>query len=409
MNKTVHLYANDPYMKECQSTVLAVTEDGIILDQTIFYPEGGGQPSDTGIIIYNDEIINILHVHEKEGFVYHRAESVPDFLKEGAAVMCQINWERRFSHMQRHCGEHILSAAFYDLFGGINRGFHMGEDYMTIDISLETMDEYKEMTREMIDAAEWESNRYVWENTPVITKRFKTRKEAENHPMRKALNLEEDIVIVCVGDNSKAAGCVACCGTHPKTTGEVGLIKIYRWENYKGMQRITFDAGPNALAHVSRNEELLKSLSIRYSSDPEKLMDNIAIRESKAAEIRQELYELKQEYFSKLKKEIESFWLDDVQKEGPATFISPILKIDDLLSLAKLIRVPGGRLLVLVSEKENSLLLLSDGSPDCNKIIKDNAPVWRGKGGGRSNSARVMFPDKESLSCFLDYLYKVFI
>lgn len=409
MKNTLQLHAIDPYMKECQSTLLSVEGNEILLDQTVFYPEGGGQPSDTGIIVYGEKVINILHAYEKEGLVYHQADPQSihlNDLKTGETVNCRIDWERRFSHMQRHCGEHILSAAFYDLYGGINRGFHMGEDYMTIDISLEVMDEFKDMNKQMIDAVEWEANRYIWNNLPVTTTRFETREEAESHPMRKPLQLDEDIVLVCVGDINKAAGCVACCGTHPRTTGEVGLIKIYRWENYKGMQRITFDAGPNALNHTRRDGDLVKELSLRYSSDSEKLMENIITRENKAGEIRQELYEIKQAYFNHIKKEIDQGLEESRETQKSLIYSNPILKVDDLLNLAKIIELPKGRLLALVSEKENSLLLLSQGDPDCNKIIKDNAPVWRGKGGGRDNSARAMFPAKEDLNCFLDYLMK---
>lgn len=405
MAKTLQLHTQDPYLKECQSIVISAEGNELLLNQTVFYPEGGGQPSDQGCIFFEDECINILRAYEKDGLVYHQAKESVDHISKGAEVRCEINWDLRFSHMQRHCGEHILSAAFFDLYGGINRGFHMGDDYMTIDISLETLDQYKEMTDDMIDAVEWESNRYIWNNLPVTTKRFETREEAQKQAMRKALALDEDIVIVCVGDPKQPAGCVACCGTHPSFTGEVGLIKIYRWENYKGMQRITFDAGPKALEYVRRDSHLVKSLGIRYSSEPDKLLDNINIRENKAGEVRQELYEIKQAYFKGLKADLEK---DLAQSQGPLIFLNDILKVDDLLNLAKIIDLPEDKLLALVSEKENSLLLLSQGNPDCNKIIKENAPVWRGKGGGRNNSARAMFPTREDLDCFLDYLVKAY-
>ena len=223
--------------------------------------------------------------------------------------------------------------------------------------------------------------------------------------MRKALAIEEDIVLVCVGDESKAAGCVACCGTHPRRTGEVGLIKIYRWDNYKGMTRITFDAGPNALENCRSEADLIKSLCRHYSADAETLMAKIQLREQKNGEVRQELYELKQAYLTEKAQEIREKL---AEFNGVLIEKYELLKTDDLLALSKLLPELSGKLLSLVSVKENTLLLLSGGMPDCNKIIKDNAAVWRGKGGGRANSARVMFPTAEDMGCFLDYIKKAY-
>jgi alanyl-tRNA synthetase len=431
MDKTIKLYQQDPYLTSCDSRVIATLTDEaeitalggsresdtfcLILDRTVFFPEGGGQPSDLGRITGASGTFELVYVFEKDGVVYHQLKIDPNggtaSTKEtlsamaGVSVECRLDWNRRFSHMQRHCGEHILSAAFYELYGGVNRGFHMGTDYMTIDISLEENPEFTQMTDEMMRIAEWESNRMVWDNLPVTTRYFKNREEAEGLPMRKALAIEEDIVLVCVGDESKAAGCVACCGTHPRRTGEVGLIKIYRWGNYKGMTRITFDAGSIALENCRIEADLVKNLCKHYSSEAGTLMDKIRLREQKSGEVRQELYELKQAYLSEKAREIsESLTGSDsvlVEKYE-------LLKTDDLLALSKLLPELSHKLVSLVSVKENTLLLLSDGTPDCNKIIKDNAGVWRGKGGGRANSARVMFPTAEDMDCFLDYIKKAY-
>ena len=117
--------------------------------------------------------------------------------------------------MQRHCGEHILSGVFYSLFGGVNRGFHMGHEYMTIDISLEEDPKKKDITWEDALAAQLEANKVIWSDAPVTVIRFDSRDKAEKMPLRKALAFDEDISIVCVGSVENAADCVACCGTHP--------------------------------------------------------------------------------------------------------------------------------------------------------------------------------------------------
>ncbi len=411
MNTTIRLYQQDPYLRSCESKVLSVDlkKSCITLDRTVFFPEGGGQPSDMGIISGAFGNLEIEHVFELDGIVYHQFKNGTSYTVDteivGSTVTCHLDWNRRFVHMQRHCGEHILSAAFYELFGGVNRGFHMGADYMTIDISLEENPDFTQMTDEMMRLAELESNRMVWDNLPVTTRYFKHRHEADGLPMRKALNVEEDIVLVCVGDESKAAGCVACCGTHPRTTGQVGLIKLFRWENYKGMIRITFDAGPNALANCRMEADIIKDLCVQFSSDEKNLMEKIQQREQRNREIRQELYEIKQAYLrGKANDIIERF-------SDPAGVISvkyELLKADDLLAMAKMLSDIKNKLIALISVKESTLILLSDGQPDCNKIVKDNAQVWRGKGGGRANNARAMFPSMEELDCFLDYIHKAY-
>ncbi|GAB1477228.1 alanyl-tRNA editing protein [Bacillota bacterium] len=408
-------------MKSCEGTIISASKDDesetylLELDRTVFFPEGGGQPSDTGYIAGSFGELEVTEVFEKDDNIYHRVNplqkndsngstSFPRNLA-GEAVSCRLDWDRRFSHMQRHCGEHILSAVFDCLYGGVNRGFHMGEDYMTIDISLEKKTDFTDMTEDMIRKAEWASNKMIWDNLPVSVRYFADREEAAAQPVRKPISIDGDIILVCVGDESISSGCVACCGTHPHSTGEVGLIKIYRWESYKGMTRITFDAGPNALLSCRNDAALIKELSAQYSSDPKLLSENIKKREQKNNEIRQELYGLKQAYLSDRASEISGMLT------GPARVIikeHELLKTDDLLNLAKMLPDASGKLIALVSIRENTLILISSGTPDCNKIVKDNAGVWNGKGGGRPNSARAMFPTKDNLDCFTEYLTKAY-
>ncbi len=418
MDKTIRLFQQDPYIRYCNSRITSVVTGEIaalVLDRTIFFPEGGGQPSDLGCITGEFGKLELKYVFEKDGIIYHqfRTDSqvapVPALLSRekiaGASVLCELDWDRRFCNMQRHCGEHILSAVFYELYGGVNRGFHMGEDYMTIDISFEEKPEFRQMTDEMFFKAEWESNRMVWDDLPVSTRYFERKEEAEGLPMRKALAIEKDIVLVCVGDESNAAGCVACCGTHPRRTGEVGLIKLYRWDNYKGMARITFDAGAKALENCRAAAGLVNGLCVRYSSEPDTLIDRIDKREQKNSETRQELYDLKQAYLAEKSSEIGK----EMSASG-STYVKrfELLKAEDLLALGKLLPELSGKLAVLISLKENTMILISDGTPDCGKIVKDNAAVWRGKGGGGKTGARAMFSAQEDMDCFIEFIQKAY-
>jgi alanyl-tRNA synthetase len=411
------LYTENVYLKQAKARIQCIISDTerirklggldnkdsfcLVLDQTVFFPEGGGQPCDLGQI----DSAKVIYVFEKDETIYHQLAIAPDFKKRtGEEVDCILDWDRRFLNMQRHCGEHILSAAFYDICGGINRGFHMGEDYMTIDISLEMNEDINRLTDEIALSAEWQANQMVWDDLPVSTRYFDTKEEAEKYPMRKTLAIERDIVLVCVGDENKASGCVACCGTHPSTTGQVGLIKIYKWESYKGMYRITFDAGARAFSNFKEQAEVLKVLGQRYSSDYRGLIEKIDAKEQKERNIRQELYDLKKVYLNEQKDEI----LKAVKTEKPLIREYPFLKPDDLIALSRLLPKDMPNLIALIATDDNTVILLSNGNIDCGKIVKDNAAIWKGKGGGRATNARAVFSSRQDIDCFLSFISKAY-
>ncbi len=415
--KTEKLYQKDVYRKNGTALLLDVIANPaeiaelggkgdapcLVLNQTVFFPEGGGQPSDQGTI----EGKRIAFVFERDGVVYHQLEKGEGWsIRPGAQLESQIDWDRRFRNMQRHCGEHILSAAFYDLCGGVNRGFHMGEDHMTIDISLEENPDCTEMTDEWIRAVELRANQYIWEDAPITTVFCNTREEAERYPMRKKLQLEKDITLVCVGDPENASGRVACCGTHPSSAGQVGVIKIYGYEKNKGMFRIYCEAGRDAFTRYCLLGDVVKKLGRKYSADETALQEKIEAQEQKNKEMRQEFFELRKICLAEKAEEI--CGICGLREKGKKVFVRefPQFKVDDLLNLCKQISEEVKTLIALVSEKENTVILLCHGSVDCNKLIKDNAGVWNGKGGGRPDCARVMFSGRDDLDCFLEYLKK---
>ena len=309
---TTKLYQIDTYLKEWDARILAAkpapevpggsakqTAGGsadaspqtcylIQLDQTAFFPEGGGQGADHGKVRITgsekETVFSVVDVQEDGDLIWHTV-CLPDpadgsseptgelctILSEGCKVHCILDWDRRFEHMQRHCGEHLLSGAFYRLFGGANHGFHMGQDYMTIDIALE---DQSPVTLEMAHQAEMLANQAIWDDLPVSVSYFDTREKAEQLPLRKALAFDEAISIVTIGELSETsdtepADCVACCGTHPSTTGQVALIKIYKVEKYKDMTRIYCDAGRKALTDYQRKHEILTNEANRYSASVE--------------------------------------------------------------------------------------------------------------------------------------------
>lgn len=454
---TTKLYQIDTYLKEWDARILAAKPAAevpggsakqpargsadaspqtcclIQLDQTAFFPEGGGQGADHGQLRLigsdSEAVFSVIDVQEDGDLIWHTV-CLPDpadgsseptgelctILSEGCKVHCILDWDRRFEHMQRHCGEHLLSGAFYRLFGGANHGFHMGQDYMTIDIALE---DQSPVTLEMAHQAEMLANQAIWDDLPVSVSYFDTREKAEQLPLRKALAFDEAISIVTIGELSETsdiepADCVACCGTHPSTTGQVGLIKIYKVEKYKDMTRIYCDAGRKALTDYQRKHEILTNEANRYSASVEEFPEKLRIQEEKMNAVRNELYHLKKAYIEAEKEKLDAV-LGDINQSGSKTpvILYPLLHLsmDDAFTMAKsyMGNIRAGKthpLLLLYVPAQTSCVLVSDGTVHCGKLVKEYASFYQGKGGGNDVSARAIFTSDEDARLFADLLSK---
>ena len=393
--KTIKLFQNDVYKRSTEAIVSSIDMNvarntiSIVLDQTVFFPTGGGQSCDLGTI----NGIKVLDVFEKDDTLYHILEGCDSAIQVGDTVSLEIDWGRRFDNMQRHCGEHILSGIFFKLFGGVNRGFHMGEDYMTIDISLEADERYTEINWDMAMQAELETNKVIWENTPVSVYRFDTKAEAEKMPLRKALNLEKDISIVTIGDISNPADSVACCGTHPSTAGQVGMVKIYKIEPNKGMFRIFFEAGQRALAHYDMRFDIMTKLENDLSASYTNLISKYEIQKEKAKQVKDRLYHLSKEL---IKREIADL-RDCSDKVRHYSFLDS----NDIMEIGNALSPEINNTLCLIDDLTNTVFLFSN-SIDCGKLVKENAPKLDGKGGGGRNFARAVFSSAEKAVKFID-------
>jgi len=400
---TIRLFEQNAYIKEFPAKVLNLrTEEGkqlIQLDQTGFFPTGGGQGCDLGFI--ND--CPVLEVFEMDGVIYHAVLNFGN-LVPGDSIIGTIDWPRRFKNMQRHCGEHILSGIFFREFGGVNRGFHMGEDYMTIDISLEGIPVVESITWEMAMKAEQLANQAIWENLPVSTRHFENRKQAELLPLRKPLALDENITIVCVGSIENPSDCVACCGTHPKSAGEVGLIKILKIENHKGMFRVYFKAGEEALTDYRDKHDILTKLNNKYSSNTFDLLEKMQVQEEKVKAIKTQLHQIKQVVMREAQKELEQRLHSS---ENILVKQFEALGLEDLLQLGRSVTPSIPKLLLIVCPEESTVLLFSNGkSADCGKLVKETASIYNGKGGGNNTQARAIFPKAENIPTYVDLLEK---
>jgi alanyl-tRNA synthetase len=309
--------------------------------------------------------------------------------------------------MQRHCGEHILSGIFFRELGGVNKGFHMGIDYMTIDIDLPAIS---------WDAAcriELAANEVIWSDAPVSVRIFKNRAEAERLPLRKAIAIDEDIAVVCVGDEENPADCVACCGTHPATAGQVGLIKLIRLESHKGMTRVYFDAGRRAFLLAVKEHQLITTLAEKYSADESTLLEKMQTQDEKNAGVRQSLQRYRELLIEK--EQLALLEATSLPEDEPAGCPQVIVKeydqllIEDLNLLMKGITALSPNSFILISIEEKALLIggaQNTGSQglDCGGLIKANAPSFNGRGGGSQTNGRAAFQSLGDLDDFVTHI-----
>ena len=230
--ETKKLYYEDSHLKEFSAAVLSCTEtkDGwaVVLDATAFYPTGGGQNCDLGIL----GGANVLDVKEQGEAVVHLCDKP---LEAGTIVTGAIDWKRRFDHMQQHSGEHLVMGQVYGKFGYHNVGFHMGTGLVTIDLD-------GPVTWEDLMEIEANTNRIIWENRPVKTW-YPSAEELPNVKYRSKKALPWPVRIV----EFDGADVCACCGTHVKYTGEIGLVKFVSCIKFKEGVRIELASGQRAM------------------------------------------------------------------------------------------------------------------------------------------------------------------
>ena len=200
----------------------------VTLDRTAFYPTSGGQPFDTGRLGPS----TVVDVSDVSGDVVH-VVSAP--LVEGASVRGEIDWPRRFDHMQQHTGQHVLSAAFDRLFENPTVSFHMGGEVSSIDLA-------RDASAQEVDRAVGEANRVVWDDRPVSI-RFVSAQEAARLPLRKEPAREGRLRLIEIDGFDLSA----CGGTHVASTGSVGMIGVLGAERVRGGMRVTFVCGGRAL------------------------------------------------------------------------------------------------------------------------------------------------------------------
>ena len=377
---TVKLFENNSLLKECMATVTACTEkEGqylVELDQTVFFPEGGGQLSDKGKI--NEAVVS--HVSEKDGHIYHECDKP---LEVGAAVKAVLDWRVRLDRMQQHLGEHLLSYACWKIFKANNIGFHMNEDDVFIDLD-------KELTEEELLKAELYTNEIIWENRPVhISYMDSTEAVKLKEKMRKFNSkLTGTLRIVSVED----ADICTCCGTHPPFTGMLGSVKVIRHEKHKGGCRVEFVCGGRALADADKKNSTLLAVAQGLSVKPEQVPDALA---KLKADLLAQLDDVK----SKLLK-LEEAQLQELYENAPTTAAgTKILAVpldghdakDIKVFLPKATALEHTICLLVAAKPERISYAAALGAAtegDCRVFIKLLNEAFGGRGGGKSDCAQ---------------------
>lgn len=377
---TVKLFENNSLLKECTATVTACTEkEGqylVELDQTVFFPEGGGQLSDKGKIA---EAV-VSHVSEKDGHIYHECDKP---LEVGTEVKAVLDWRVRLDRMQQHLGEHLLSYACWKLFKANNIGFHMNEDDVFIDLD-------KELTEEELLKAELYTNEIIWENRPVhISYMDSTEAVKLKEKMRKFNSkLTGTLRIVSVED----ADICTCCGTHPPFTGMLGSVKVIRHEKHKGGCRVEFVCGSRALADADKKNSTLLAVAQGLSVKPEQVPDALA---KLKADLLAQLDDVK----SKLLK-IEEAQLQELYDSAPTNAAgTKILAVpldghdakDIKVFLPKVTALKKTICLLVAAKPERISYAAALGAAtegDCRVLIKLLNEAFGGRGGGKSDCAQ---------------------
>lgn len=359
---TEKLYYKNSYIKEFSATVISCEKVGksykIILDKTAFFPEGGGQKADTGII--GDA--KVSDVQEIDGEIFH---FVDNELKISTEYICKIDWEQRFLRMQSHSGEHIVSGIVHSLYGFDNVGFHMEEDYVTVDFN-------GELTREQLNEVEEKVNRVIYDNVEIECF-FPDETELETLDYRSKLDLKENVRLVKIGETDLCA----CCAPHVNRTGEIGVVKILDFMRHRGGIRIVMKSGLKALLDYREKYESVYDTSVLLSSKQHEIASFVEKKINEIDALQRKYTEFKMQIAENDKESL--LFIGDT-----ALFITSFYDADMMRELANY-GMTKKEICVVFSGNEKSGFSYVAGSLnfDLNKFAKHFNSALNGRGGGR--------------------------
>ncbi|HKS26578.1 MAG TPA: DHHA1 domain-containing protein [Pyrinomonadaceae bacterium] len=381
MSITERLYYKDSHLTDFEAQVVEVTDrvsgwTGVTLDRTAFYPTGGGQPSDTGMLA-GSRVVECLD-REDEGVLHLIQGRTPQV---GETVRCHVDWPRRLDHIQQHTGQHILSQAFIHLFQAETRSFRMMTEASEIDLALD------DATDERIHRAVELANRVIWENRPIHVREV-TQEEAASLPLRKDSERDGLLRLIEIEDYDLSP----CGGTHASRTGEVGIICVRSWERAKGLVRIEFLAGGRVAQDYRRVNQSARTVATLFSAGRDESADSATrlIEENKSLHRRMRSLE-------EIAARAEAHeLLSQAEALGDhARLIKHIFEgksADELRQLAlHLSRQPNTIALLASTDAEGARLVFArseDAPGNMSELMREACQQLEGRGGGRPEMAQ---------------------
>ena len=363
---TKKLYDLDSHRRDFTAAVLRCDADGeryaVVLDQTLFFPEGGGQPADTGVL----GGARVLDVQITQEAIVHYTDAP---LTPGAQVRGEIDWPQRFRRMQGHSGEHIISGLLCSTFHCDNVGFHMGAEVVTIDYNAP-------ITWEQALEVERRANAYIWADHPIRIW-YPSPEELAALPYRSKKALTGPVRIT----EFPGADMCACCGTHVASSGQVGLVKLLSCQKFRDGVRLELLCGQRALDYLSAGWEQAREIGQALSVKPQSAFAAVS-------RMQEELLALK-EKAARLEEAAFAHTAEQYRNAGSVLHITEKLDGDGTRRLCDAIaRAAGGRCAVFAGSDGGYQYAVIESGGDLRPLIKDMNAALHGRGGGRDGFAQ---------------------
>ena len=386
MNKRI--YFDDPYQVKFESKIIDRVKHNnrtaLILEQTCFYPESGGQPADKGTL----NGVEIIDVIEDKGRILH----IVDQEVAETKVNGKVDWKTRFDYMQQHAGQHILSQSFWELMQGKTMSFHLGQDVSTLEIDIQKISDLE------LEKVEEGANKVIFQNREIKTY-FVDEDKIGEIPLRKPPKKTGLIRVVEVADYDFSA----CGGTHPSRTGEIGLIKILKWGRIRNNLSFEFVCGSRALKDYTLKNRILLQAASRLSVGEEEVPDAV---EKLFTDLKSEKKQRRKVLIKLSEREA-----GDIRQNAEGRIIKKIYSgrsRDDIRHIAlNIIRNPGYIVLFgLKADRKANLILArsEDIDFDMRQLIPAASQLINGKGGGRPSLVELAGDNVENLKHALEEL-----
>lgn len=360
---TEKLFYEDSHLKQFTAVVQECLKSGdryqVVLNRTAFFPEGGGQYADTGML----EEVHVLDVQEKDGTIYHLTDGE---LIPGTEVTGRIDWEERFMKMQQHTGEHIVSGLVHARFGYRNVGFHLGTTDCTMDFS-------GEIKKEELLEIELEANKAVIQNLDVIVT-YPSVEELESLEYRSKIEIEGQVRIVTIPGYDVCA----CCAPHVSKTGEIGQIKLTNVQRYKGGVRVTMLCGFRALADYNRKLQAARQISAALCAKEDETAEAVVHLQEECAQWKQRVLNLQKDLLSYKAKAVDDtedavcLFEPELEGEAPRFLMNQVLDAGHGVCAV----FSGGK-------DENYRYVIGSRQLDLRKLVKELNMEFQGRGGGK--------------------------